>query len=136
MTQDGVTYLVGVLVKGTENPTSNGGCGVAGRYGVYTRISRYRSFIETTIAGGTWTCPNCFTGAVRTSCTNDPVVGGPAPPGLLSPLFGANQSIVISKGGIEGSVAAAASVTARAYARATMMALSAAVAAAALWWPG
>jgi len=109
MTQDGVTYLVGVLVKGTENPTSNGGCGVAGRFGVYTRISRYREFIETTMSGGTWTCPNCFTGSVRTSCTKAPEIGGPAPPGLLSPLFGENQTIVVSSGGVEGSVAAAAS---------------------------
>jgi len=101
----GEDYVVGVLVKGTENPSHDRGCGVAGRYGVYTRISRYKDFIHTTITGGSWSCPNCFSGNVRTSCTSDPVIGGPAPPGTLDPIFGENATIVVGKGAIDGQVA-------------------------------
>ena len=63
---------MGVLVKGTELPSNTWACGVEGRYGVYTQIARYTNFITTTISGNTFTCDDCFTGSVRTSCTSSP----------------------------------------------------------------
>jgi len=69
---NGEVYVIGVLVKGTEEPSSSFKCGIQGRYGVYTAVAKYHDFIKTQITGGEYQCPNCFTGSVRTSCTSDP----------------------------------------------------------------
>jgi len=72
VTYSGQHYIVGVLVKGTELPAHSGACGVEGRYGVYTAVSKYTDFISTTISGGTYVCQACVTGGVRTSCATAP----------------------------------------------------------------
>jgi hypothetical protein len=38
--------VVGVLSKGSELPSNTPDCGVEGRYGVYTRISKYSDFLR------------------------------------------------------------------------------------------
>lgn len=38
--------MVGVLSKGSELPSNTPDCGVEGRYGVYTRISKYSDFLR------------------------------------------------------------------------------------------
>lgn len=48
---EGKPWLVGILSVGSELPHEDGGCGVEGRYGVYTYVRKYASFINTTIAG-------------------------------------------------------------------------------------
>jgi len=69
---NGETYVIGVLVKGTELPSESYACGVKGRYGVYTAVAKYHDFIKTQLAGGEYHCADCFTGSVRTSCTSNP----------------------------------------------------------------
>lgn len=42
----GKDWIVGVLSKGSELPLNSPDCGVKGRFGVYTRISRYTDFLR------------------------------------------------------------------------------------------
>eukprot|EP00961_Rhodomonas_salina_P162175 2184533-Rhodomonas_salina.1 len=54
---EGKPWLVGILSVGSELPHEDGGCGVEGRYGVYTYVRKYASFINTTIAVScVWVC--------------------------------------------------------------------------------
>ena len=48
----GVSWLVGVLSKGSELPSYTDWCAVEGRYGVYTRIRNYADFVLTTMQAG------------------------------------------------------------------------------------
>jgi len=52
----GKWWLVGVSVKGSQNPQSNGNCGIEGRYGVYSRVEKYAEFIKKTISDEVFTC--------------------------------------------------------------------------------
>lgn len=53
------TWVLGVLVKGSELPRNGPACGANGRLAVYTRLEKYTEFIRTTINGGKFECANC-----------------------------------------------------------------------------
>jgi secreted trypsin-like serine protease len=45
----GISWLVGVLSKGSELPSYTDWCAVDGRYGMYTRIRNYADFVLATM---------------------------------------------------------------------------------------
>merc|ERR1712086_69473 len=53
------TWMLGVLVKGTELPKSGPSCGAEGRLAVYTRMELFAEFVRTTVSGGTFSCSSC-----------------------------------------------------------------------------
>eukprot|EP00961_Rhodomonas_salina_P241493 3262753-Rhodomonas_salina.1 len=55
----GQKTVVGILSKGSERPLGSADCGVAGRYGVYTRAASYAPFLDTTLAGRRFSCLVC-----------------------------------------------------------------------------
>jgi len=58
-TSNGVSWLIGVLSKGSELPATSSLCAVAGRLGVYTKIRNYANFVYATMKGCPFTCNKC-----------------------------------------------------------------------------
>jgi len=55
----GEDWVLGVLVKGSQLPTSGPSCGANGRYAVYTKMEHFAEFVQTALSGATWACANC-----------------------------------------------------------------------------
>jgi len=55
----GRNWVIGVLSKGSQMPTTNPNCGVEGRYGVYTEIARYTEWIAAIMEGKEYKCNAC-----------------------------------------------------------------------------
>lgn len=65
---DTSTWVLGVLVKGSQLPVNGPPCGADGRLSVYTRIELYADFIRSTMEGSSFTCSHCHNGG-GSSCT-------------------------------------------------------------------
>jgi len=74
----GEDWVLGVLVKGSQLPTSGPSCGAPGRYAVYTKMESYANFVQSVLSGAPWTCANCHKQG-GSSCTSllghTPVLG-------------------------------------------------------------